>query len=178
MGVAVKQRIFGWISVLIGVVLALATVEVVAIAWLYVEDGRYTPAAELFERTQNTYVRDVTKGTGCRYIDTLYPHPYVAFVQHANPPCGIPWVNNVGLFGPDFRGQAQRPLRRHDHRWFGRLLSGREPERADPALSRGGAEQPICEPQWQAVDGAGRRRRRVEGAPRVHHLLALCQRGR
>ena len=61
-----KQRIFGWISVLIGVVLALATVEVVAIAWLYVEDGRYTPAAELFERTQNTYVRDVTKGTGCR----------------------------------------------------------------------------------------------------------------
>jgi hypothetical protein len=101
-GVAVKQRIFGWISVLIGVVLALATVEIVAIAWLYVEDGRYTPAAELFERTQNTYVRDVTKGTGCRYIDTLYPHPYVAFVQHANPPCGIPWVNNVGLFGPDF----------------------------------------------------------------------------
>jgi hypothetical protein len=100
--VAVKQRIFGWISVLIGVVLALATVEIVAIAWLYVEDGRYTPAAELFERTQNTYVRDVTKGTGCRYIDTLYPHPYVAFVQHANPPCGIPWVNNVGLFGPDF----------------------------------------------------------------------------
>src|SRR3981081_3010063 len=68
----------------------------------YVEAGRYTPAAELFERTQNTYVRDVTKGTGCRYIDTLYPHPYVAFVQHANPPCGIPWVNNVGLFGPDF----------------------------------------------------------------------------
>ena len=102
MGAAVKQRIFGWISVLIGVVLALATVEVVAIAWLYVEDGRYTPAAELFERTQNTYVRDMTKGTACRYIDTLYPHPYVAFVQHANPPCGIPWVNNVGLFGPDF----------------------------------------------------------------------------
>ena len=24
------------------------------------------------------------------------------FVHHANPPCGIPWVNNVGLFGPDF----------------------------------------------------------------------------
>ncbi len=97
-----KQRIFGWISVLIGIVLALATVEVVAIAWLYVEDGRYTAAAELFERTQNTYVRDMTKGTACRYIDALYPHPYVAFVQHANPPCGISWVNNVGLFGPDF----------------------------------------------------------------------------
>jgi hypothetical protein len=97
-----KQRIFGWISIFIGIVLALATVEVVAIAWLYIEDGRYTPAAELFERTQNTYVRDLTKGTGCRFIDTLYPHPYVAFVHHANPPCGLPWVNNVGLFKPDF----------------------------------------------------------------------------
>ena len=97
-----KQRLFRWISVLIGIALALAAVEVTAIVWLYVEDGRYTPAAELFERTQNTYVRDATKGTACRFIDTLYPHPYIAFVHHANPPCGISWVNNVGLFGPDF----------------------------------------------------------------------------
>jgi hypothetical protein len=51
---------------------------------------------------QNIYVRDAGKGTACRYEDTLYPHPYVAFVHHANPPCGLPWVNNVGLFKPDF----------------------------------------------------------------------------
>src|SRR5229473_412659 len=97
-----KRRIFGWISVLIGIVLSLAVVEVAAIAWLYIEEGRYTPADELFQRTQNTYVRDATKGTACRYVDTLYPHPYVAFVHHANPPCGQSWVNNVGLYGPDF----------------------------------------------------------------------------
>jgi hypothetical protein len=97
-----KQRIFGLISIVLGIASALALIEVTAIAWLYVEDGRYTPAAELFERTQNTYVRDMTKGTACRFIDTLYPHPYVAFVHHANPPCGLPWVNNVGLFKPDF----------------------------------------------------------------------------
>ncbi|WP_395709468.1 hypothetical protein [Reyranella sp.] len=97
-----KQRIFGWITVLVGFVLALAMIEVAAIALLYVEEGRYTPAAELFQRTQNTYVRDATKGTSCRYVDTLYPHPYVAFVHHANPPCGMPWVNNIGLFGPDY----------------------------------------------------------------------------
>lgn len=97
-----KKRIFGLITVLFGIVMALACVEVAAIALLYIEDGRYTPAAELFERTQNTYVRDATKGTGCRYVDTLYPHPYVAFVHHANPPCGIPYVNAQGLFGPDF----------------------------------------------------------------------------
>ena len=97
-----KQRIFGWISVIVGIVLAIAMVEVAAIAWLYIEDGRYTPAVELFERTQNTYVRDATKGTTCRYVDTLYPHPYVAFVHHANPPCGMSNVNNVGLFGHDY----------------------------------------------------------------------------
>ena len=87
-----KQRLFRAISILVGIVLALAAVEGMAIVWLYLEDGRYTPAAELFQRTQNTYVRDATKGTACRYVDTLYPHPYVAFVHHANPPCGISWT--------------------------------------------------------------------------------------
>ena len=97
-----KQRIFGWISALIGVVIALAAIEVTAIAWLYLEDGRYTSAEELFERTQNTYVRDLTKGTTCRYVDTLYPHPYLAFVHHGNPPCGLPNANNIGLLNSDF----------------------------------------------------------------------------
>ena len=96
-----KQRLFRLISIVLGIVLALAVIEVGATAWLTIEDGRYTPAAELFERTQNTYVRDRGKDTACRYEDTLYPHPYVAFVHHANPPCGLPWVNNVGLFKPD-----------------------------------------------------------------------------
>lgn len=97
-----KQRIFGLISTLVGVVLALAIIEAGATLWLTLEDGHYTPASELFERTQNTYVRDMTKNSACRYVDTLFPHPYVGFVHHANPPCGKPWVNNVGLFGPDF----------------------------------------------------------------------------
>ncbi len=97
-----KQRIFGWISSLIGIVIALAVIEVTAIGWLMIEDGRYTPAAELFERTQNTYVRDLTKDKDCRYVDTLYPHPYLAFVHHANPPCGLSWANNIGLLGDDF----------------------------------------------------------------------------
>jgi hypothetical protein len=113
-----KQRIFGWISVLVGIVFALGALEVTAIAWLYLEDGRYTPAHELFERTQNTYVRDATKGTSCRYVDTLFPHPYVAFVHHANPPCGMPWVNNVGLFGDNF------PVVKRDDRYVILLTGG------------------------------------------------------
>src|SRR5258708_26434376 len=97
-----KKRIFGWITTLIGIVMALAIVEVTAIVWLYLEDGRYISAEELFERTQNTYVRDLTKGTTCRYVDTLFPHPYLAFVHHGNPPCGLPNVNNIGLLNADF----------------------------------------------------------------------------
>ncbi len=97
-----KAFFFRVTSIVIGIILSLAAIELMAIAWLYFEDGRYTPTADLFERTQNIYVRDMTRGTGCRFIDTLYPHPYVAYVQHANPPCGVPWANNVGLFGPDF----------------------------------------------------------------------------
>src|SRR5262245_10213657 len=82
-----KRRIFSLVSILVGIVLAMAMIEGAAIAWLYVEDGRYTPAAELFERTQNTYVRDLMRGSDCRYVDALYPHPYLAFVHHGNPPC-------------------------------------------------------------------------------------------
>ena len=58
-----KKRLFSFISIVVGFVIALAAVEVMAIGWLYLEDGRHTPAAELFERTQNTYVRDMTQGT-------------------------------------------------------------------------------------------------------------------
>src|SRR5260221_8017369 len=99
---SMKKRIFGLISILVGVVLSLAVLEVVAMAWMQIEDGRYTPASELFDRTQNTYVRDMTKGSDCRYVDTLFPHPYLAFVHHGNPPCGKPNVNNIGLLGEDF----------------------------------------------------------------------------
>lgn len=97
-----KQRIYGWISTLLGFVFALVLLELGSIAWLYIEDGKYTPARELFERTQNTYVRDMTRGSACRYVDTLYPHPYLAFVHHGNPPCGASNANNIGLLNDDF----------------------------------------------------------------------------
>jgi hypothetical protein len=105
-----KRWIFSVMSILLGVVFALAMIEMAAIAWLYIEDGRYTPAAELFERTQNTYVRDLLRGSDCRYVDALFPHPYLAFVHHGNPPCGILNVNNVGLINDDFLA-VKRPDR-------------------------------------------------------------------
>ena len=45
-----KKRFFAFISVVVGFIIALATVEVMAIGWLYLEDGRHTPAAALTRR--------------------------------------------------------------------------------------------------------------------------------
>ncbi|MFO1079919.1 MAG: hypothetical protein U1E23_04740 [Reyranellaceae bacterium] len=97
-----RRRLYAWISTLIGIVFALALIELTAIVWLYLEDGQYTPAKVLFERAQNTYVRDLTKKADCRYVDTLFPHPFLAFVHNGNPPCGLANINNIGLFNDDF----------------------------------------------------------------------------
>ena len=91
----------------------------------------------------------------------------------------MPWVNNIGLFGPDFPDrQARRPLRRHAERRLGRLAARAELDAAGAALSRGGAEQEIRQPQRQAVAGAERRRRRLEGAAVLHPVRAVCHLGR
>src|SRR5215475_3375226 len=47
-----RQRLLGCVSTLIGIVVAFVAIEVTAILWLTLEDGRYTPAAELFDRLQ------------------------------------------------------------------------------------------------------------------------------
>lgn len=52
----------------------------------------------------NAYVRELRRlaGAGGRYVDTLFPHPYLGWVHHGNPPDGVRGVNNVGLLGRDF----------------------------------------------------------------------------
>jgi hypothetical protein len=87
-------------------IMALATMiglEIVSAAYIVLREKKYVPPKELFERTGNTFIRDLTEARkSCRYVDTLFPHPYVAFVHHGNPPCGIAGINNIGLFGDDF----------------------------------------------------------------------------
>ena len=97
-----RRVTFAIISVLAGVAIALASFEVFAIAWLTWQDNAYIPATERFNRLQNTYVREATNAAGCTYADTLFPHPYLAFVHHDIPPCGLKRISNVGLTGDDF----------------------------------------------------------------------------
>jgi hypothetical protein len=115
---SVKKLVFGLVSLAVGIALSLAMVELMAIAWFFIDEGRYTPAAELFERTQNTFVRDMTKGTSCRYVDRMFPHPYVGFVHHGNPPCGMLNINNVGLFNDDY------PVEKREDRYTILLTGG------------------------------------------------------
>src|SRR5687768_6438406 len=90
--------------------------ELIASAYVYAREGRYAPARERFARKTNTFVAGLSSGE-CSYLDALYPHPYLGFVHHGNPPCGMATINNIGLFGPDF------PSQRRDDR-FVILLTG------------------------------------------------------
>jgi hypothetical protein len=103
-----KRSLFKLAALLIAVVLTAAGVEVLANLYLYLRDGRYIPARDRLDGLGNTFITDVTRqNSGCRYIDTLYPHPYLGFVHNGNPPCGVPDVNNIGLFGPDYASERR-----------------------------------------------------------------------
>jgi hypothetical protein len=103
-----KRFAFRCLALLAGVLLVVLGVELLANAYLIVRDRRYLSPRTRLAALENTFIADVTShSAGCRYVDTLYPHPYLAFVHHGNPPCGVPDINNIGLFGPDF--PSERP---------------------------------------------------------------------
>jgi hypothetical protein len=103
-----KRSLFKLAALLLAVALTALSVEVLANLYLYVRDGRYVSARDRLDALGNTFIADVTQqNSGCRYIDTLYPHPYLGFVHHGNPPCGVPDINNIGLFGPDYASERR-----------------------------------------------------------------------
>eukprot|EP01034_Spumella_vulgaris_P016013 gene16013-20466_t len=89
-------------ALFVGLAVAFIGLELLSTAWLTIRDGRYTPAKELFANTRNSYIQDLTIGGNCRYVDTMYPHPYLAFVHHHDDPCGVPGANNIGLLGDNY----------------------------------------------------------------------------
>ncbi len=115
----IKRAFFGGITLLVGVVVALVCAEALATGWYWLRDGKYTPASEMFASAgNNSYINDVTGDRACRYVDTLFPHPYLAFVHHRDGPCGMPNANNVGMTGDDY------PLVKPDDRYVVLLTGG------------------------------------------------------
>jgi hypothetical protein len=98
-----KKLLFWLVTASLLVVGSALFIELVAIGYLTMHEGHYISATKRFRRLRNTYIVDATRsGLSCRYLDSLFPHPYLAFVHHRNPPCGISSINNVGLWGSDF----------------------------------------------------------------------------
>jgi hypothetical protein len=95
-------------ALVVAMLLTALGVELMANIYLYARDRRYVPARERLDALGNTFIAGVTgQSAGCRYVDTLYPHPYLGFVHHGNPPCGVPDINNIGLFGPDYPSEKR-----------------------------------------------------------------------
>jgi hypothetical protein len=104
-----KRALYRLIALTIALIVSAITVEVLANVYLFARDRRYVSPRTRLAALGNTFITGITsRSTGCRYIDTLYPHPYLAFVHHGNPPCGVPDINNVGLFGPDYPSERPR----------------------------------------------------------------------
>ena len=99
------------------VVFLAVLLETACAAYYRLRNHRFVSVARMLAEEQNTFIRQAKDDRNCTYLDTLFPHPYLAFVHHANPPCGIINTNNVGLFGRDF--PAER-----DPRYFTILLTG------------------------------------------------------
>jgi hypothetical protein len=98
-----KRALYRLIALTLALLVSAIAIELLANVYLLVRDRRYASPRARLAALENTFITGITsRNTGCRYIDTLYPHPYLAFVHHGNPPCGVPDVNNIGLFGADY----------------------------------------------------------------------------
>ncbi|MGD9543693.1 MAG: hypothetical protein AB7F41_04505 [Methylocystis sp.] len=90
---------------LIMIVLCLLVVEAGFTLYYYLSEGKLTDP-QTREEAHNTFVAQMGSKTNarCRYMDTVYPHPYLTNVHVDNPPCENTKfeLNNLGLFGRDF----------------------------------------------------------------------------
>ncbi|HYM04595.1 MAG TPA: hypothetical protein VET85_16710 [Stellaceae bacterium] len=71
-------------------VIFIALPEAFFATYYFLRDGRWIPVSERLQGSENDYVAKFNMGENCRYIDVLYPHPYLSFVHHNNAPCRPP----------------------------------------------------------------------------------------
>lgn len=100
---------------ILSVAIICVVLEVSFTAYDWIKDGRYVSASQKVAAEKNVYVEKLA-GQGA-YNETLFPHPYLAFVHHSMPPKGLPNLNSIGLFGHEF------PLRKEEGT-FTVLLTG------------------------------------------------------
>jgi hypothetical protein len=96
-----KRRVFLLISIVLSLLLPAIVLELGLAGYYMLVNRGHVSVATLLAREQNAFIRELKGDRRCSYLDTLFPHPYLAHVHHANEPCGV-LANNVGLFGPDY----------------------------------------------------------------------------
>lgn len=109
-----KRIAFGVLAVVCGLILALVFLETASTLYLTVKDGKFVSAHQRFEAADHPWFQGTinrpTDTYYCAHIYTLFPHPYLGWVYHGNPPCGYPKsINNIGLHRHNFP-----PPRIHD----------------------------------------------------------------
>src|SRR5262249_48566318 len=105
-----KNFVFGTLTIVLSVAFTLLLAEASAIAYLTMRDGKYVSAHQRFENADHPWFQGTierpTDTYYCKHVDTLFPHPYLGWVYHGNPPCGYPSsINNVGTQRHDFPAQ-------------------------------------------------------------------------
>lgn len=114
-----KAAVFRLILLLLVVVLGAGSIEIAATTYLTIRDGNFVSASQRYQRSTNDFIEQITRtDSSCRYVDTLFPHPYLGFVHHNNPPCGMKGINRSGLFGLDY------PLERRADRFVIMITGG------------------------------------------------------
>ncbi len=96
-----KHLAFRILSLVLGLVVVLITLEVLFLLYYLMKDRGYVSVTEKLSRERSTHFRDIARD-GCRSADFWLPHPYLGYVYHGNPPCGAPDLNNINVHGRDF----------------------------------------------------------------------------
>ena len=102
-----KMRKFAFYVILVTFVFfaTLFLAELVVTGYLIVRDGKYISPGQRLAAERNAYVevaRAQTPSKSCGYGDSLIVHPYLAYVQTAQGPCGVGYANSKSLIGKEF----------------------------------------------------------------------------
>ncbi len=89
---------FKLLSLVIGCFLAIILGETAFTLYSYVRYKTISVEELLDREKSNAYVLEFFKDNNT-YLESLFPHPYLAFVHRK---LGYEWVNNIGLEGRDF----------------------------------------------------------------------------
>jgi hypothetical protein len=112
-----RRLFFRAAGLALGILLAATIVEALSTAYVYWKYRTLDLSTLMMLETSNAFVADQRTG----YAATLYPHPYLGFVQNkaieGDPQRTTQRLNNVGLIGRDF------PLKKDPAR-FTILLTG------------------------------------------------------